>query len=201
MKKPSSNIEVRAVSFDDVARIESETENAPRRVVGYAAKFGVVSEIIAGVFRETIAPGAFKRDLQGSDVRLLMNHDPGKLLARTKSGTLKLSEDNVGLRFEAVLPETSLVRDMVEQIRRGDLDSMSFGFKTLDESWGEDENGFPLRTLLRVKLFDISLATFPAYPETEVALRELAEYQKTRKTSHFHRMRLRLRLAAEEASI
>lgn len=148
----------------------------PARIVGYAAKFGVRSELIGGVFREVIAPGAFGGELPGADVRFLVNHDPSLLLARTKSGTLRLSEDEVGLRFDAMIPDTTLGRDVLEQVRRGDLDSTSFGFRKIADGWAKTEDGVPLRTLREVSIFDVSLATFPAYPDTEVALRSLSEF-------------------------
>jgi len=147
----------------------------PAKIVGYAAKFGVRSEPIGGVFREIISPGAFRDDLPGADVRFLVNHDPSQLLARTKSGTLRLAEDSVGLRFEAIIPETTLGRDVLEQVRRGDLDSTSFGFRKIADDWTREDD-LPLRNLRRVSVFDVSLATFPAYPDTEVALRSLSTF-------------------------
>ena len=154
-----------------------------KRLVGYAAKFDSPSEPIGGHFREIIRKGAFADSLKaGADVRLLVNHDPGKLLARTKSGTLTLTEDDVGLRFDAVLPATTLAKDVVEQVGRGDLSGMSFGFNKLRDNWGEDAQGFTLRELLAVSIFDVSLATYPAYDDTEVSLREYDAWKAKRPT-------------------
>ncbi len=169
------NTEQRSISGVEVRVEGGDGGGGPTKIVGYAAKFGVRSELIGGVFREIIAPGAFGAELPGADVRFLVNHDPSQLLARTKSGTLRLSEDDVGLRFEAMIPETSIGRDVLEQVRRGDLDSTSFGFRKIADDWTKTEEGVPLRTLRRLSIFDVSLATFPAYPDTEVALRSLSE--------------------------
>ena len=175
-----------------VSELRVEADGKVRKIVGYAAKFGVRSSVIAGMFRETIQVGAFATHLPGADVPFLVNHDAGRMLARTKSGTLRVSEDAVGLRFDATLPDTTLASDVVEQIQRGDLDSMSFAFNTVTDSWGEDEQGFALRTLMQVRLHDVSLATFPAYDLTEVALRELQVFRKQQGRTKALRARLRL---------
>ena len=136
--------------------------------VGYAAKFNSRSENLGG-FVETIEPGAFRRTLQSrNDVKLLVNHDTGRVLASTRSGTLRLSEDSVGLKVEADLPNTTDGRDMAELLRRGDLSSMSFGFNVIKDSWSSDGTE---RTLKSVRLFETSIVAFPAYMATEAAVR------------------------------
>lgn len=136
--------------------------------VGYAAKFNSRSENLGG-FVETIEPGAFRRTLQSrNDVKLLVNHDTGRVLASTRSGTLRLSEDSVGLKVEADLPNTTDGRDMAELLRRGDLSSMSFGFNVIKDAWSSDGTE---RTLKSVRLFETSIVAFPAYQATEAAVR------------------------------
>lgn len=186
-------VEQRAMPVGEL-RVDAGADGAIK-LSGYAAKFGVRSEVIYGSFREVIQRGAFAKNLPGADVRFLVNHDPGRLLARTKSQTLTVREDEIGLRFEATLPATTLAKDTVEQIKRGDLDAMSFGFRNVVDSWGEDENGFPLRTLLEVRVFDVSIATFPAYQDTELTVRSFDEYQAKKNTSTTERLRRRVRLA------
>jgi len=138
-----------------------------RTVVGWAAVYDVTSEDLGG-FREVIKPGAFADVLDG-DVRALLNHDPSQVLGRTKSGTLRLADDERGLRFEVDLPESR--DDLREAVARGDLDGASFRFAVGDEEW--DDN---VRTVKTVKsLSDLSLATYPAYPQTSIELRTRPE--------------------------
>ncbi len=141
------------------------------RIVGYAALFNSLSQVLWG-FRERIAPGAFGGSL-GDDVRALWNHDAAYVLGRTAAGTLRLSEDAHGLRVEIDPPDTPLARSFVESIRRGDVSQMSFGFSVLEDAWDEDEQGQTIRTLHKVKLYEVSPVAFPAYTETEVALRAI----------------------------
>ena len=144
----------------------SEVRANGRRLEGYAATFG--SEARIGSFVETIAPGAFRSALSG-DVLALMDHDPARVLGRTRSGTLRLVEDSRGLSFSLDVPDTQAGRDALELAQRGDLGGMSFGF--LVPPGGEDWTG-DKRTLRAVDLKEISVVSaWPAYPDTEIALR------------------------------
>lgn len=140
---------------------------------GYAAVFDTLSQDLGG-FREQIKPGAFAEALS-SDVRLLINHT-GLPLARTASGTLKLSEDQRGLVVEAQLdPANPIVTQLRSAMQRGDVSQMSFGFsvKPGGQDWAKNDDGITVRTLKAVRLFDVSVVSFPAYPDTSVALRSL----------------------------
>ncbi len=148
-------------------RLEERVGHRPR-LTGYAALFNTLSQDLGG-FREKIARGAFTNSLEG-DVRALINHDSAKILGRTSAGTLSLREDSQGLAVEIEPPETSYARDLLESVRRGDITQMSFGFITRQDKW-ETQDGMQVRTLLEVKLLDVSPVTFPAYPDTSVALR------------------------------
>lgn len=129
---------------------------------GYAAVFNSDSEPLP--FIERIAPGAFKRSLQSrNEVKLLWNHDAGEPLASVRGGTLKLTEDEIGLRVEATLVKTSRGFDVAELIRSKVIDSMSFGFSVIKDSWSS--NG-EVRTLEAVRLFEVSVVSFPAYSST-----------------------------------
>ncbi len=152
------------------------SENEPPKIVGHAAVFNALSEDI-GFFREKIAPGAFAKTIQEADVRALWNHDPNYVLGRTKSGTLKLAEDDKGLAVEITPPDTQWARDLMETMRRGDVDQMSFGFQVIKEEWEGDANN-PVRVLREVKLFDVSPVTFPAYSATDVQVRSLLNILK-----------------------
>jgi HK97 family phage prohead protease len=137
---------------------------------GYAAVFDELSVLLYGAFREKIDRGAFASSL-GDDVRALWNHDTNLVLGRTKAGTLALAEDSHGLRVEIDPPNTQAGRDAVESIRRGDVDQMSFAFDVLEDTWDQDDAGVLIRTLRKVKLYEVSPVTFPAYQATEVSAR------------------------------
>lgn len=168
------NVEVR-VRPGPAVEIRDGADGKPV-LEGHAAVFNRPSEDLGG-FIEQIAPGAFARALrEKSDVRALVDHDPSRILGRTKAGTLALVEDAEGLRAEIRPPQTTAGRDVVESVRRGDLDGMSFAFRTLKDSWDYAAEP-PLRTLLDVDLYDVSVVTYPAYPDTSVALRSLNDYR------------------------
>ena len=135
-----------------------------RKLVGYAAVFGQETRI--SDFTEVIRPGAFAASLKGRDILALVDHDPSRLLARTKSGTLRLEEDSKGLRFELDLPDTTEGRDLLALAERGDIGGMSFGFTV--QKGGENWNG-KRRELRAVTLHEISVVhAWPAYQGTSV---------------------------------
>jgi Escherichia/Staphylococcus phage prohead protease len=154
LERRAVSIELRAVSG--------------RRLQGYAATFGTPAQI--GSFREVIQSGAFKRSLNGgSDILLLADHDPKRVLARTAAGNLTLAEDGRGLAFEATLPNTTAANDVLALVESRTAGGMSFGFlvPTNGDSWSGDT-----RTLRDVDLLEISVVSaFPAYSGTEVAAR------------------------------
>ena len=172
---------------------------------GYAAVFNSLSEEIFG-FRERVLPGAFTNTLKGKpDVRGLIDHNSTKILGRTTAGTLTLKEDDRGLLAQIDPPDTSFAKDVLVSIKRGDVNQMSFAFQTVTDQWHtEDEE--EIRELVEVKLFDVSVVTFPAYPDTSVsvrsndptiALRSLVLHQRRllddksrRRTVQEHRARL-----------
>jgi HK97 family phage prohead protease len=131
---------------------------------GYAAVFNSPSEPLP--FIERIAPGAFKRSLKArNDIKLLWNHDTGSVLGSTRAGTLKLEEDAHGLRVTAMLPETSLGKDVRTLVQRGDVNAMSFGFSVPanGDSWNTEGTE---RTLRSVRIHEVSIVAFPAYSQT-----------------------------------
>ncbi len=140
-------------------------------VEGYALRFNTLSNDLGG-FVETISPEALK-DADLSDVRCLIDHDSSKVLGRTTSETLELKIDDEGLYFRAQLPNTTYAKDLYENIRLGNINQCSFGF-ILDEDGDEfekrEEDGLFKRTLRKIKsLFDVSIVTYPAYNDTDVA--------------------------------
>jgi hypothetical protein len=150
--------------------LRSDTPDGDSRphITGHAAVFNSLSEMLWG-FREIIAPGAFKDAIGKSDARALFNHDPRLVLGRQSKGTLKLWEDERGLAVDIDPPRWA--GDLLESIGRGDIDQMSFAFTVGEDRW-ETIDGETRRTILRVdEVFDVSPVTFPAYPETDLALR------------------------------
>ena len=157
-----------------------QADDGPSRLVGYAALFNRRSELLYGSFVEVIAPGAFAGAVKNADVRCLWNHDSNHVIGRTKAGTLTVEEDELGLRIEATPPDTQWARDLMTSISRGDVDQMSFGFRVAKDEWKE-EGDIYVRTILEIEeLYEVSPVTFPAYPDTAVAVRALKEWQESR---------------------
>lgn len=155
----------------DITKLSTRdaTEEQPSKITGYAAVFNSKTNI-GGWFDEVIEPGAFARSLsENGDIRALFNHNWDSVLGRTKSGTLRLEEDEKGLKFEIELPNTSVGRDLAESMSRGDINQCSFGFWITEENW--DYNVEPaLRTIKEVELYEISVVSIPAYDDTEASL-------------------------------
>ena len=170
MNLVKDELEERRCSPLDEFRFDAEKNE----ITGYAARFNVWSEDLGG-FKERIKSGAFAQSIKNGDVRLLFNHDPNYILARTINGTLKLEEDRKGLLYTASLPDTTYAQDLKESIRRGDISQNSFGFRVINDKWkvSDDKNVLSERTLTEVKLFDVSPVVFAAYPQTTVKVRSL----------------------------
>lgn len=154
--------------------VEVRAEGEQSVAVGYAARFDALSQNLGG-FVERIDPKAFNQTVTQADVRALFNHDANYVLGRSSAGTLRMDVDDDGLRYEIDLPATATGRDLAVLLKRGDISGSSFGFRVLDDEWGETEEGYPLRTLKSVALRDVGPVTFPAYTAAESALRSLAE--------------------------
>ncbi len=173
-------------------------ENAKGLLVGYAAKFNSLSEDLGG-FVEKIAPGAFSRSLKGkADVRCFVEHDPAKLLGRVSAGTLRLTEDRIGLRVECDLPKgVSYAEDLRKLLDRGDINQFSFGFTVPPggDEWGivSNSDSRKLRTLRTVELVEVSCVSIPAYPETEASLRGLHKGKNARARLMVEVLRLKAR--------
>lgn len=181
---------------------ELEVRSAPlsppddgRILRGHAAVFNTPTNI-AGLFLERIAPGAFAGALAG-DVHALLDHDYGRVIGRTTSGTLKLREDGVGLAVEIDLPMTADGTTALELVKRRDLTGMSFAFTPVREEW-DDSGDLPMRTLLQIELFEVSIVARPAYPTTDIAARIAARRQAPtgKVNAAAHRARLKMELDA-----
>lgn len=153
--------------------IRTEGDDNTRRIAGYAALFHSQSEDLGG-WREIILPAAFD-DVIGDDVRALWNHDPSAVLGRTSSGTLRLTQDRRGLFYEVDLPDTQIGRDIMESIRRGDINQSSFAFTVAEDFWEPGGGGAPpVRKIYKfARLFDVGPVAYPAYPATSVSVRAI----------------------------
>lgn len=181
--KTSSEEMERRIGFVPELRVEGEGQEA--KIVGYAAVFNSVTLIRTpwGNFREKIAPGAFKKALETSDVRGLFNHDRNQVLGRAKSGTMTLKEDDKGLRYEITPPDAQWAKDLLVTMRRGDVDQSSFGFRVIQggDRWDEEDDGVDIRTILEVaELYDVGPVTFAAYQDTEAGVRSFEERLKVK---------------------
>ncbi|WP_104618975.1 HK97 family phage prohead protease [Brachyspira murdochii] len=167
-----SNNEIRSIDIN--IQKSTDTEGEPLKLRGYAIVYNSLSEPLYGdLFRERINRGAFTKSLLENDQVCLWGHDTRYVLGRKSSGTLILREDDKGLYFEVSLPNTTWARDLKESVDRGDIKQMSFGFKVVRDNWIDDketlkEYGMPIREVEEITLHEISLVTFPAYPQTNV---------------------------------
>lgn len=173
----------------------SDEESEEQFIEGYALKFDTWSENLGG-FKETIKKQALdKTDME--DVRALFNHNADQVLARTSAGTLDLEVDDIGLKFRAKIPNTSYGRDLAENLRNGNVNQCSFGFVV-----GENGDSFEFskadnlykRSLTKInRITDVSVVTYPAYKDTEVApaLRSITKMNRQRE---IEKMRLKLHL-------
>lgn len=176
---PGNEIERRFVPAE--MRMETR-DDGTRKLTGYAAVFESMSDDL-GWFQEKIARNAFDGRM-GDDVRCLFNHDSNLILGRNKAGTLRLSADDRGLLYEVDMPDTTYARDLAVSIERGDVSQNSFAFRVAKEEWDETTDP-PTRTILQVeRLFDVSPVTYPAYPDTSLALRSFEEAKAERDGEH-----------------
>jgi len=156
-----------------LAEIRVQDIGSVKHIEWYASVFDSLSEDLGG-FQERIGRRAFTKTLQENDIRALFNHDSNYVLGRNKTGTLDLHVDIKGLRATVQPPDTQWARDLLVSIERGDVSAGSFGFQAIKDRWFEGDDGMILREIQEVRLFDVSLVTFPAYPATDgIAVRAL----------------------------
>ena len=167
--------ETRTINADDTELRFDEVEG---KIVGYAAVFNSLSSPIGGQFRERILPGAFKNVRGDEDIISAVNHDDSKILGRRSAGNLELSVTKRGLRYSITPPDTSYVRDLVENIKAGNVQGSSFEFRVHDggDAWVNDD-GEMIRELRAIDVFEVGPVTRPAYPSTDVAMRSLEAWR------------------------
>ncbi|WP_167355852.1 HK97 family phage prohead protease [Paenibacillus oryzisoli] len=174
--------EMRHFDMEEVEIRAKEEGGESRTITGYAARFDKLSVNLGG-FREKISRGAFARSLKTENIRALWNHNRDIVLGSTKAGTLRLWEDDKGLRFDFDAPASPWGDTALESIRRGDVEGMSFGFSVRNDTW--EENGKELiRTLDDVDLFEVSPTAFPAYPSSSASARSTEDVLSEYRSSH-----------------
>lgn len=163
-----------------------ETEEKEMVIEGYFSVFGSEYKMWDGA-TETVDPHAFDETI-GDDIRCLTNHKSELVLGRTKAGTLELRIDDVGLFGRVTInPKDGQAVDLYERVRRGDVDQCSFGFDILEQEYDYRQDGSVFITLKKVKLYEVSIVTFPAYEDTYVAARQkdFDAYNKQRKADEW----------------
>ena len=172
-----------------------KTKGNKKIVEGHAAVYNDLSEDLGG-FREKISPGAFDNVLD-NDIRAFFNHDPNFLLARTTSGTLKVSTDKRGLKYSFEVPDTTAGRDLLVSMERGDITQSSFAFQVEKDSWSDGKTG-EIRTIEKVaRLFDVSPVSIPAYPsanDLSIAKRSKMIYKDKQKLKNEREHEIRMNL-------
>lgn len=157
----------------DTRGVTRASESDPIGFIGHAAVFDKRTWIGGKRwgFYEEMAPGCFTKTLTEADVRMLLNHDWNRLLARTASGTLRLSEDDIGLLTDADMAPVSYARDLAVLLERRDINQMSFAFNMVSYEWTELADGSELLRHTEVELVDVSPVANPAYVDTDAGLR------------------------------
>ena len=182
----------------DASQFQVREAEGDLSIEGYFSVFNSIYELWPGA-TESVAPGAFSETL-GDDIRALVNHNDTLVLGRNKAGTLELREDSHGLWGKIkVTPNDSDAMNLYERVKRGDVNQCSFGFMIESEETEFREDGSIHWTIRKVKLFEVSVCTFPAYEATEVSARK-ADYEEIqkRKTEKW-RAEMHAKLNKEEA--
>lgn len=184
-----STVERRRLALADAAteiQVRADGDDtSEERFRGYAAVFNsrtAIGNPLRWGFYEEIAPGAFTKTLSEGDARMLIDHDSYYVVSRVSAGTLELAQDKRGLLVDSALDEgLSYVQDLKANLRNGNITGMSFGFRVVKDNWElervETSDGqsveVEVRIIREVQLIEVSAVTFPAYEETEAALRHV----------------------------
>jgi HK97 family phage prohead protease len=171
--------------LNEVVNAQVTTENQDAMILeGYAVRWDSLSQPIDGWFKEKFVRGSFMETLKVDDQRALINHDKSLVLGRRSAGTLALSEDEIGLKFIIELPDTNTAKDLYKNIKLRNIDGVSFGFISALVDWDETDPSMAIRTIKQAKLFEISIATFPAYLTSSVDARSLEMYRNECNTAN-----------------
>jgi len=176
--------------------IRNRDDTQKMTVAGYAVKFNERSRMLYDEFFEKVAVGAFAKSLEENTIKALWDHNTNLVLGSTKSQTLRIKEDDIGLYFELDLPDTETGRNAYESISRGDVDGVSFGFNVRADSWEYiKEEDIYIRTLLDIDLVEISPTPFPAYETSEVGKRSLEQFKnKSNRQDEAEMLKVKIKL-------
>lgn len=168
--------EIRKILVNDI-ETRSDDSTKEKVICGYINKFNTKSQYMG--FYEKVSDGAYNKTLaDGHNIYAMYNHNSDKILGSTKSGSLKLSVDSVGLHFELRINENiSYCKDLYELVSNGDIDGCSFGFYVTKDTWAYDEDGVDLRTIEELELIEVTITPFPAYLDTEASCRSFEEHK------------------------
>lgn len=156
-----------------IGETELRADTDGRKLVGYAAVFGVPTTI-ADLWVEEVAPGAYSKTISEHDIRALWNHDGNIVLGRNRASTLRLWEDGHGLNAEITPPDNEWGRPVMDAVKRGDVTGMSIAFRAIKQEWVHPPEGsreLPKRTIREAKLYEVSPVTFPAFESTTIGVR------------------------------
>lgn len=176
------------------SKFETREAEGELSIEGYFAVFNATYELWEGA-TESVAPGAFANTL-GEDIRALIDHETRLVLGRNKAGTLELREDSHGLWGRIrINPNDQDAVNLYERVKRGDVNQCSFGFDIVSEETDFREDGSVHWTITEVRLYEVSVVTFPAYEDTAVSARkrDFAQLQKRENEKWRHEMRSRLK--------
>lgn len=202
IKKESKEKRALPISLE-VREVKSDDGVTKRMIVGtikYNSESAEMRDWWGDRFVEELAAGVFDESLKVRGVVGLWSHDTAQVLGNTKANTLRLNSDSAGLDFELDLPSTRAGDDAYESIKRGDVDSVSFGMMVTKDKWSKIEReGKQLykRSILNADLYEISPVAFPAYPANEVSCRSLDEYREAAKLHEADMAKRKLTLELE----
>ena len=176
------------------SQFKTREDGGTLRIEGYFAVFDSTTELWPGAF-ESIAPGAFTEAITRDDVRALIDHETMYVLGRNISFTLELREDERGLWGSILInPNDQDAMNLYARVQRGDVSQCSFGFDILNEETEFFEDGSIKWTIKEVKLYEVSVCTFPAYKETEVEARKKDFEALRKRTIEANKLKLREKL-------
>jgi len=179
------------------ATLELRNESQVTTIGGLGAPYGQKSELLYGLFTETIDRGAFKESLSTRNIFYLVGHDDAMPVAMTKDQTLRLWETDMGLYTEAIPNETQYAKDMITNVRQGIISNQSVGMLVEDDEFLQDKKtGAWERTIHKASLYEVSAVVWPAYPQTNLgSVRSMAErFNKAKQHNEEERKRLQAKL-------
>lgn len=176
------NKEIRKIYVDSIETRAMEDNSMV--IEGYITKFNTKSQFMG--FFEQVSPNAFDKTLSdGHNIYAMYNHNDDKILGSTKTGSLVLEVDNIGLKFILTInPNISYAKDVYELVKNGEVDGCSFGFCCCCDDWCTQSDNTDMRTLMEIELFEVTITPFPAYMDSEACTRSHKDYMEKRNKSN-----------------